>query len=154
MLKYTILVLFVLVSVASSYLYVSQGQYVWQNQGQCSASPTLVNVTVTKNVVNSFSANYGYPFLVNVTVNPDYTFNGLGALYYPGTWTLNGYTTVKGQIISQYNLLVVYNPSTTPSFGGATLNYLLVQCNSGSSKSISEQQEEANLASIMSGADN
>ncbi|EGG18928.1 hypothetical protein DFA_02668 [Cavenderia fasciculata] len=112
---------------------ITPGNWIWHQENQPCGSATIVNVTTTDNQFTSFGNTPSYTFLVNCTINPaDNTFTGLGTLYYPGTYTIFGYTNVKGQLINPFSLVAVYARNSNPYFPGATQYYGFSHCYSNS----------------------
>ncbi|EFA83774.1 hypothetical protein PPL_02841 [Heterostelium album PN500] len=148
MYKYIVFAFLALISVSYSAPYIVPGTYVWQNQGQC-LYPTQVTLTNTNGVVNSFSTATGNPFLVNVTVNSDGTFNGQGALYNQPGWKFYAYTVVTGKIIDGYTLYINYLQRSYPYFGGNTLYYIQTSCSMN--ERLSANIDTSSLMMMMGG---
>ncbi|EFA77503.1 hypothetical protein PPL_12105 [Heterostelium album PN500] len=141
MLKYTILAIFALLALSEAAFTINVGQYNWYSDSPCS-KPILVNVTFSNGQYSSFRATDGSAYLRNITLNSDSTFTGIGNLYTPGSDRITGYTTVKGVVNNPFNLLVVYNPSSSQNYPGSTQYYNLASC----SNSLLSEESHDNMS--------
>ncbi|EGG13341.1 hypothetical protein DFA_11102 [Cavenderia fasciculata] len=112
------------------------GNWIWhQNINQPCGTTSYVNVTTISNKFASFGNSQSYTLLVNCTIYSDNTFTGLGTLYIPGTYSISGYTNVKGQLINAFSLVAVYASNSNPYYPGSTEYYVFSNCYSNSDES-------------------
>ncbi|EGG20730.1 hypothetical protein DFA_00593 [Cavenderia fasciculata] len=132
--------LFAIIAISNAASVLS-GRWIWQTAAKPCGQLTYTNVTSTGNTFQSYGVGgLSNTFLVNCTVNPaDNTFTGLGTLYTPGTFSISGYTNVKGQLLNPFSLVAVYASNSNPYYPGGTQYYVFSNCNSNLEEMESQQ---------------
>ncbi|EFA76007.1 hypothetical protein PPL_10586 [Heterostelium album PN500] len=122
MMKYLLILFIAFVTLANSQLILSTGQWTKHNTGLCT-TPLIMNLTKNVGGYQTVSVQ-GYPYLTNITVNNDGTFQGLGCLY--SGKRVTDYASVKGVIYNANAFVAIYAPSF--GFPGVTYYYSLNFC--------------------------